>query len=118
MRKRPERIPDYLDHILDAINHIEDYILGLDQETFLQTRLIQDAVARNIEIVGEASSRILRADDEFEERHPEIELTRAYRTRNAVIHEYDEIDFTIVWRVATLNFPLLKQAIIAFQNQP
>ncbi len=118
MRKRPERIPDYLDHILDAINQIETYISGFDEKQFLEFRLVQDAVSRNLEIIGEASHRILVANEEFEELHPEIELTRAYRTRNAVIHGYEEVDFTIVWRVATINLPQLKQAIVDFKERP
>jgi uncharacterized protein with HEPN domain len=117
MRKHPERVPDYLDYILDAINQINDYITGLELEQFLESRLVQDAVARNVEIVGEASHRILVSDDDFEELHPRIELTRAYRTRNAVIHGYEEVDFTIVWRVATINLPLLKQAILDFKER-
>ena len=45
----------YLRHIRDAINRIEDYVAGLDNDAFMNSNLIQDAVIRQFEIVGEAT---------------------------------------------------------------
>ena len=48
----------YLQHVLDAIRQIESYVGGLSRDEFLKTRLVQDAVVRELEIVGEASRHI------------------------------------------------------------
>lgn len=56
-----------LGHIYDAIIKIEKYISGVEKTVFLQNDILQDAVMRQVEIIGEASSRIL---DEMQEKHP------------------------------------------------
>jgi len=55
------RLPDYLGHILEAIERIEEYVSDMDEMAFLASKLVQDAVCRNIEIIGEASNNIIRA---------------------------------------------------------
>jgi len=59
------RVADYLEHILEATRRIEDYCHGMDQKAFLSNRLVQDAVIRNFEIIGEASRNIERVDPSF-----------------------------------------------------
>lgn len=54
----PHRLDDYLSHIIEAIERIERYTASMDEEQFLETLLIQDAVIRNVEVIGEASRRI------------------------------------------------------------
>jgi len=53
--RHARRVPDYLQHILDAIDRATSYVLGMDLKTFEQDTRTQDAVIRSIEIVGEAS---------------------------------------------------------------
>ncbi len=50
------RVPDYLSHILVAIERIEEYVFDMDEMAFMASKLVQDAVIRNIEIIGEAST--------------------------------------------------------------
>ena len=52
------RLPDYLGHILEAIERIEEYVSDMDEMAFLDSKLVQDAVCRNIEIIGEASNNL------------------------------------------------------------
>ena len=66
------RVPDYLGHILKAIERIERYTANMDEATFLNSELVQDAVIRNIEIIGEASNNILRAAPEFAFQHNDV----------------------------------------------
>ena len=54
--KDPQRLADYVDHILDAIGRISKYCEELDEISFLSNQLIQDAVIRNFEVIGEAST--------------------------------------------------------------
>ena len=64
------RLPDYLDHILEAIHRIQNYCEDLDESGFLTTPLVQDAVIRNFEIIGEASRNIERVARDFVTAHP------------------------------------------------
>ena len=54
------RVADCLGHILRAIERIDRYTVGMDEMAFLNSELVQDAVIRNIEIIGEASNNIQR----------------------------------------------------------
>ena len=58
MNRDQQRLLDYLQHILEAINRIQRYIEDIDEITFLDNELVQDAVIRNLEIMGEASRNI------------------------------------------------------------
>lgn len=66
------RVRDYLEHIEFAIEKIRRYAAGLERASFLDNEEKQDAVIRNIEIVGEAAQSIRRRYPEFAARHPEI----------------------------------------------
>jgi uncharacterized protein with HEPN domain len=92
------RVPDYLSHILQAIERIERHTEDVDEMGFLASELIQDAVVRNIEIVGEAANNIQKVDAAFAATHNEIpwEVMSAMRTRLA--HGSDKVDFEIVWK--------------------
>jgi uncharacterized protein with HEPN domain len=95
------RVLDYLEHILAAIDRIGRYIANLDEAAFLKDELVQDAVIRNIEIVGEASNNIQRADQDFAARHSDIPWLVLYTMRNRVAHGYHKVDLEIVWKTVT-----------------
>ena len=66
MNKLSERrLVDYLDHIAQAIERIEDYIQDIDEVGFLENTMVQDAVIRNLEIIGEASHNIEKHFPDF-----------------------------------------------------
>jgi uncharacterized protein with HEPN domain len=69
---KAQRASDYLGHILKAIERIERYTADIDEVAFLNSELVQDAVIRNIEIIGEASSNIQRVAPEFATQHDDI----------------------------------------------
>lgn len=56
--KKAPRVEDYIDHVLGAIERIETYVRGLDRAAFLESTLVQDAVIRNFQIIGEAANKI------------------------------------------------------------
>ena len=64
----------------------------MDELTFLVNKLVQDAVIRNFEVIGEASNNIERHYPEFVVEHPELPLASAYQMRNAVAHGYFKVD--------------------------
>lgn len=105
------RIPDYLRHILQAIERIRRYTRGLEAAGFLADAKTQDAVLRNIEIVGEAVRNIERADPAFTSRHPEIPWPVIIAMRNRVSHGYFEVDLDIVWTTVRNDLPQLENQI-------
>ena len=102
------RVPDYLGHILKAIERIDRYTAEMDEFAFLANELVQDAVIRNIEIIGEASNNIQRAAPEFAALHDEIPWLVMYTMRNRVSHGYDKVDMEIVWRTVKSDLPILQ----------
>jgi uncharacterized protein with HEPN domain len=105
MKRDPQRLPDYLNHILEAIERIEEYVSELDEMAFLGNKLVQDAVIRNFEVIGEASNNIEKRFPEFVAAHPELPLASAYQMRNAVSHGYFQVDFEILWKTIQRDLP-------------
>ena len=77
MTRHPERVEDYIQHILDAITRIQRYTEDMDEASFLDSDITQDAVIRNLELIGEASNNIQKADPDFGSRYPNIPLNFA-----------------------------------------
>lgn len=116
MSAKPARISTYLGHIHEAIERIETYTPGMTADEFVSNRLVQDAVIRNLEIIGEASRNILKIDPQFEHDHPDVELSSAYQMRNALSHGYFSIDIAMVWRTIANDLPKLKAAITPIER--
>ncbi len=115
------RVPDYLGHILKAIERIDRYTADVDEVGFLNNELVQDAVIRNIEIIGEASNNIQRVGPEFAAEHDDIPWQVMYTMRNRVSHGYDKVDLEIVWKTIQSDLPGLfsqVQAVLAGLLQP
>lgn len=105
------RVPDYLGHILQAIERIDRYTADMDEVGFLNSELVQDAVIRNIEIIGEASNNIQRVAPEFAALHDDIPWQVMYTMRNRVSHGYDKVDLEIVWKTIQCDLPTLYQQV-------
>jgi uncharacterized protein with HEPN domain len=111
MSKDKQRLIDYLQHILEAIARIQRYIDDVDEITFLDNELIQDAVIRNIEVIGEASRNVNKHYPEYAEQHANIPFAVAYEMRNALAHGYFKVDLEIVWRTIERDLPELEMMI-------
>ena len=96
----------YLAHILDSINAIEGYVTG-GREVFLRERLIQDAVIRNLEIIGEAAGRL--SSGLTEGGHTPWGKIVAFRNR--LIHGYWTVDLLLVWDVIDKDLPVLRSTV-------
>ena len=86
----------YLRHIWDAIEQIEDYVKGVSAEQFMQKRLLQDGVVRQLEIIGEAGRNL---SDEFRQRYPEVPWGQIIDLRNRIVHAYFDVNLQIVWEI-------------------
>ncbi len=110
--KHPERIEDYLEHIAQAIQRATSYIEDFkNAEALQQDSKTQDAVIRNIEIIGEAANRIQNMSPEFVASHAELPWLEKRGMRNKMIHEYFDVDWGMVWDTVNDDLPELKQQI-------
>jgi uncharacterized protein with HEPN domain len=111
MSRDPQRLSDYLEHVLEAIERIQHYVQDMDGVGFLSTKMVQDAVIRNLEVIGEACRNIERGHPEFAAAHPELPLALANDMRNALAHGYFKVDLEIVWKTIQNNLPELHAQI-------
>ncbi len=92
----------YLHDLLEAADRIREYLADVDRERFLETPLVQDAVLRNLEIIGEAANRIA---PDAADAMAGVEWRKIVDMRNTLIHEYAGVDLDIVWNAATVKVP-------------
>lgn len=99
----------YLEDIVQAIKLIlEDYVFGINFEEFNKDKKTQDAVIRQIAIIGEAMGKL---DKDFIENHPELPGKEAVAMRNVLVHDYDWVDTEEVWKTIEQDLPKLKETI-------
>ena len=99
-----KRDPAYLFDMLEASEKVQRFIKNKTLEDFLSDEMLQDAVVRNLGIIGEAARRISK---ELRQEHPEIPWRKIIAQRNVLIHEYEDIDFKEIWEVASIHVLLL-----------
>ena len=117
MSRDLQRLADYLAHILQAIERIDRYCGDLSELEFLQHELVQDAVIRNFEVIGEASNNIEKHYPAYAESHPELPLSSAYQMRNAIAHGYFKVDYELVWRTIQSDLPTLYKLVLEAAQQ-
>ena len=117
MTEAASRVPAYLGHILQAVQRIRQYTDSMTAEAFCNANMVQDAVIRNIEILGEPARNIERYHPEFAASHPEVPWEDIYLMRNRVAHGYFSIDLDIVWRTIQRDLPKLEQQVRELKKQ-
>jgi uncharacterized protein with HEPN domain len=88
------RDTDYLEHIQTAIKKILRYLESIDEGEFRADELLQDAVIRNLEIIGEAVSKLSAA---LKANYLDVPWTEISGMRNRLIHGYISVNLQIVW---------------------
>jgi uncharacterized protein with HEPN domain len=111
-----------LDDIHTSSQRILNLLKNINNENFIDDSLtevqdIQDIVARRFTIIGEAAAKLLKNYPEFCKGHPELPLTHIRALRNIIIHEYNEIDWQVVWDISTNELTQLEEIInVSKQN--
>ena len=97
----------YLEHIREAIDRIEQYT-AQGRDNFMTSIIVQDAVIRNFEIIGEAAKQI---SQQTRQKAPDVPWRQVAGFRDVLIHGYMGIELQGVWNVITDHLPNLKQAV-------
>jgi uncharacterized protein with HEPN domain len=106
MKKSPS---PFLNHIIEAATIIQEYTASITEAEFYQNQLVQDAVIRRLEVVGEACSKLA---DNFKQSHSKIPWKKIIAMRNRLTHEYWDIDLKLVWQTASKDVKQLKNDLL------
>lgn len=103
MRKRGDK--EWVSDINEAVGRIERYVTHLSYKKFLKDVKTQDAVVRNLEIIGEAVKNI---SADFKKKHKSVEWRKIAGMRDKLIHRYFGVNLEIVWDAVKEKLPELK----------
>lgn len=109
--REPAKDQIRLRHILEAIERIKRYSEGKSFADFVDGDMMYYAIVKNIEIIGEASNLLT---EEFKINHPKTPWKIVTGMRNYIVHEYFQVDNTIIWDVVTHDLPELEKNIISY----
>lgn len=107
-RKRHE---EYLEHIIAAIEKVQSFTVALDKAGFVADEKTQDAVIRNLEVIGEAARRIIDESPEIAARYAEVPWKTIYAMRNRLSHGYFQINLDVVWETVCQSLPELERHV-------
>jgi len=105
---------DYLEHIQEAIAKIRRFIAGKNEAGFMGDDLIQDAVIRNLEIIGEAVTKL---SPELKAAHSDIPWGEISGMRNRLIHGYVSVNLQIVWDTVEKVLPDFLAKVTSIRNR-
>jgi uncharacterized protein with HEPN domain len=98
----------YLQDILGAINIILTYIENKTESEFVNDQMLQDAVIRRFEIIGEASTKI---SEDIKNKNPVVQWRLMKGMRNKLIHEYFGVSAVTIYSTIKLDLPILKEQL-------
>ena len=101
----------YLHHILECIERIKTYTQDLQEGDFIKNKLLQDAVIRNLEVIGEAVKQL---SFDFRAKHNHIAWKKIAGMRDKLIHDYIGVDLFLVWAVVEDILPDFEKQINLF----
>ncbi|MEO8567904.1 MAG: HepT-like ribonuclease domain-containing protein [Ginsengibacter sp.] len=93
---------------MEKIQNADDFIKDDDSNTIL------DSINARLQTIGENANKILKADKDFFQVHLHIDPLPIIDFRNIVSHEYELLDYQIIYKICVKNLPLLKQKIQTF----
>jgi uncharacterized protein with HEPN domain len=105
----------YLGHMLTAVTRIRRYAGRKGRAAFFKDSFLQDAIIRNVEVIGEAAGRL---SPEFTARHPAIPWRKIIGMRHRLIHGYVEINLETVWDVVVHDARTLEKQLQAVLTKP
>lgn len=111
-----ERVNDRgrLEHILDAISNVEEFLQGKDYECLLNDKILYYAVVKNVEIVGEAAYML---SIDFKAEHTDTPWNQIEKMRHVLVHGYYQIMPEVLWLTVKDDLPLLKAKVLELLSE-
>jgi len=107
MREKP-RDQERLKHMVEAIDHVFEFVEGKSFDTFKEDKILRFAVIKNLEIVGEAAYLLTK---DFKSAHSEVEWNDIIGMRHILVHSYYEIKDEIIWETIQTDLQPLKEQL-------
>ena len=111
MNKEDLTAKDFLLHILESADRVLRYTKGMGRKEFSANTMVQDAVIRNVEIIGEAANNLLEVAPDIGARYPSIPFVQIRGMRNRVAHGYFAVSLAMIWDSVQVDIPELRQQI-------
>jgi len=105
---------EFLSDIREAIQRISTYLTGIDYEIFVKDTKTQDAVIRNMEILGEAAKNL---SEDFRVAHPDVPWKSMAGTRDRLIHHYFGVNLDIVWQIVSTELSKVNEKILNINEE-
>ena len=103
-----------LEHMLAAINNVEEFTQGISHDDFIKSKVLFFAVVKNIEIIGEATYMLTK---EFRDAHNSIPWRVIEKMRHVLVHGYYTISPDKVWETVQADLPILKKQLVALMEK-
>ncbi len=108
MSRRPTRL--LIEDMQERIERIERSVAGVERETFLKDEKTADSVVRNLEVIGEAASRLPQT---FKDEHGDIPWRQIVGLRHRIVHDYFDVDLDLMWTIVRAELPSLDVQLCA-----
>lgn len=112
--REPIRDRGRLEHILEQLNNIEEFVSGKTLNDLQNDKVLQYAIVKCIEIIGEAAYML---SVEFKDKHPQVQWEQIVRMRHVLVHGYYHISLPLVWSVIQDDLVDLKPYIMQFLSK-
>ncbi|EKE05807.1 MAG: hypothetical protein ACD_19C00176G0029 [uncultured bacterium] len=109
MSTQDKDISIYFKHIKDSCNRIGRFIRGVSYSKLLGDELIQNAVIRQLEVIGEATRQI---PQEVRAKYKQVNWDDIVGMRDKLVHDYIGVDLEVVWKASTTDVPILRKLIL------
>ena len=113
MSARPDD-RERLNHIIEAIDRIKRFTGAMDFEAFSKDEVVQFAIIKNFEIIGEAAYHLT---DEVREANPQVEWKKIMAFRHILVHDYYKINLEIVWKARKNKIDEMRKQIEAILEE-
>ncbi|MFH1454099.1 MAG: DUF86 domain-containing protein [Armatimonadota bacterium] len=108
MKKNNFKDNVYLKHVFDAVKNIENFTRGISKAKFIKSILIQSAVIRQLEVIGEAVKNV---SVDLKRTYSEIKWKDIAGARDKLIHDYFGVDLELVWSICKKDIPVFKKQV-------
>tara|TARA_R110002096_G_scaffold238581_1_gene430106 strand:- start:27256 stop:27603 length:348 start_codon:yes stop_codon:yes gene_type:complete len=106
----PASIPELLNDILIESDFLIQEVGTVDEAHFGHHEVLKRAFVRSLEIIGEATKKL---PNDFRERYPEVQWKNMAGMRDILIHNYEGVDYSVVWDVVINKIPALRENVAA-----